>query len=164
MEFSVLSAKEEDFQSIYDIFLPIIEEGESFIYDLDSSSLEEIHKIWMENTFPYVVKKNDGTIVASYVIRVNKVGRGSHVCNAGYIVHKDYQGIGIGRLIGEHSLKEAKNLGFKSMQFNVVVSTNSRSISLWKSIGFNIIGTVPKAFNHAKKNLVDIYIMHRFLD
>lgn len=31
-------------------------------------------------------------------------------------------------------------------------------------VGFKIVGTLPKAFNHIKLGYVDAYVMHRFLD
>jgi hypothetical protein len=50
------------------------------------------------------------------------------------------------------------------MQFNYVVSTNTAAVNLWKKLGFSIIGTVPQAFRHQTLGLVDVYVMHRFLD
>jgi ribosomal protein S18 acetylase RimI-like enzyme len=65
--------------------------------------------------------------------------------------------------LGEHSLANAKKKGFQAMQFNAVVSTNTRAVELWKRLGFTIIGTVPKGFRHQALGLVDLYVMHRFL-
>ncbi len=50
------------------------------------------------------------------------------------------------------------------MQFNFVVSTNTGAVALWKKLGFNIVGILPKAFRHLALGLVDAYVMHRFLD
>jgi hypothetical protein len=44
-----------------------------------------------------------------------------------------------------------------------VVSTNTAGVSLWKKLGFAIVGTPPKAFRHATLGNVDAYVMHRFL-
>jgi ribosomal protein S18 acetylase RimI-like enzyme len=63
----------------------------------------------------------------------------------------------------EHSLEEARRLGFCAMQFNIVVSTNAAAIFLWKKHGFSIVGTLPKVFRHATQGLVDALVMHRFL-
>ncbi len=50
------------------------------------------------------------------------------------------------------------------MQFNFVVSTNANAIALWKSLGFSIVGTLPKAFQHqGLYRKVDAFVMHRFL-
>jgi ribosomal protein S18 acetylase RimI-like enzyme len=86
------------------------------------------------------------------------------VANAGYMVHPDYRGHGIAKLLCRHSLAEAKRQGFLSMQFNYVVSTNTRAVNLWQAMGFKIIGIAPKSYKHAQHGYVDIYIMHRFLD
>lgn len=158
---TIIPANVDEFALIWPTFQAVTKTGDTFIYphDIDYFDAEEI---WMKGTNAYLVKKADD-VIGSYVIRPNKVGHGSHVCNAGFMLHPDYQNNGIGRYMGEHALEQAKALGYLAMQFNIVVSTNARSVALWKSLGFNIVGTVPKGFLHQEKGLVDIYIMHRFL-
>ncbi len=98
-----------------------------------------------------------------YKFHPNQPARGAHVVNASYMVKPGVLGKGIGRQMGEHSLLAAKQAGFLAMQFNIIVSTNRPAVHLWQSLGFNIIGTVPQAFNHSIHGLVNTYIMHRFL-
>lgn len=88
---------------------------------------------------------------------------GSHVCNVGYIVKGDYRGRGIGRAMCEHSLKAAGALGYQAMQYNLVATTNTNAVSLWLSCGFQIAGTLPKAFIHSKQGLVDAYVIYQWL-
>jgi ribosomal protein S18 acetylase RimI-like enzyme len=162
MTIQITPATQSDFdEGIWDIFQFVASTGDSYIYPPETTK-EEARKIWMENTTPFVARL-DGKIVGSYLIRQNRIGLGSHVCNAAYIVHKDYRQKKIGTIMCEHSLKKAKEMGFHSMQFNMVVSTNTKAVSLWMKMGFEVVGTVPEGFNHRQKGLVDIYIMHRFL-
>jgi ribosomal protein S18 acetylase RimI-like enzyme len=79
------------------------------------------------------------------------------------MVAPEARGHGIGRAMGEHSLSEARRLGFRAMQFNFVVSTNESAIRLWKQLGFKIVGTLPDAFRHPEKGYVDVYVMYRSL-
>ena len=72
-------------------------------------------------------------------------------------------GCGIGRAMGEHCLNEARRAGYQAMQFNFVVSTNKGAIHLWQELGFTILVTLPKAFNHSTLGYVDAYVMHRSL-
>jgi ribosomal protein S18 acetylase RimI-like enzyme len=65
--------------------------------------------------------------------------------------------------MGEHSLIEARRLGFRAMQFNFVVSTNERAVRLWQALGFEIVGTLPGAFRHSQHGFVDAYVMFRAL-
>ena len=102
-------------------------------------------------------------IVGTYILRPNQAGAGSHVANAAFMVALNARGKGIGRDIGEHCLSEARRLGFRAIQFNFVVSTNEPAIRLWKQLGFNIVGTLPGAFQHPEKGYVDVYIMFRSL-
>jgi GNAT superfamily N-acetyltransferase len=108
----------------------------------------------------FVMDDND-EIVGTYIIKPNQIDLGSHIANCGYMVHPKHQGKGIGKLLCEHSLMIAKELGYQGMQFNLVISTNVGAVKLWQQFGFRIIGTVPKAFNHQTLGYVDAYIMYR---
>jgi ribosomal protein S18 acetylase RimI-like enzyme len=99
-----------------------------------------------------------------YKLGPNQVGRGAHVANASYMVSPAAQGVGVGRLLGEHSLAEARRQGYLAMQFNYVVSTNTAAVKLWKKLGFSIVGTLPKAFRHTRLGYVDAYVMYQLLD
>jgi ribosomal protein S18 acetylase RimI-like enzyme len=98
-----------------------------------------------------------------YRIVTNQVGRGAHVANASYMVSPLAQGAGIGRLLGEHSLLQARAMGYLAMQFNYVVSTNTAAVKLWKQLGFTIVGTLPKAYRHPRLGFVDAYVMYQLL-
>ncbi len=110
------------------------------------------------------VDETDDTILGSSFVKPVQPGLGSHVANAAFIVAPTASGRGVGRALGEYALDWARQSGFSAMQFNIVVSTNTRAIALWKNLGFTIIGTVPEAFEHrGQGRRVDTFIMHRFL-
>ena len=73
------------------------------------------------------------------------------------------RGQGIGRVMAEHCLSEAGRLGFRAMQFNYVISTNTAAICLWQDLGLKIVGTLPGAFRHPEKGYVDVLVMYRSL-
>jgi ribosomal protein S18 acetylase RimI-like enzyme len=79
------------------------------------------------------------------------------------MVSPSAQGAGVGRMLGEHSLLEARRLGYLAMQFNYVVSTNTAAVRLWKKLGFSIVGTLPKAYRHKRLGYVDAYVMYQLL-
>lgn len=105
----------------------------------------------------------DGQILGTFFLKANQPDLGSHICNAGYMVSPEAKGKGIGRMMAEFSLPEAKRLGFKAMQFNFVVKSNEVAVKLWLSLGFKIIGEIPEAFQHQEKGLVNALIMYRKL-
>ncbi len=164
MEYEIVKSSPKDFDhGIWDIFKIVTSTGDTYIYPPDTTKAQA-RKIWLKDRVCYVVKdKTTDTIIGTYTIRPNVIGLGSHVANAGFMVHPHYRNKKIGQAMGEHALIEAKKLGYQAMQFNVVVSTNERAVYLWQKMGFKIIGTVPKAFHHKINGLVDIHIMHRFL-
>jgi GNAT superfamily N-acetyltransferase len=109
------------------------------------------------------VAEADGSVVGMYKLISNPRDLGSHVANASFMVAPSAQGCGIGRAMGEHCLGEARRAGYQAMQFNFVVSTNKGAVYLWQELGFTILATQPKAFNHSTLGYVDAYVMHRLL-
>ena len=45
----------------------------------------------------------------------------------------------------------------------LVVGSNEGAVALWRSLGFEIVGTLPGAFRHPEKGFVDAYVMYREL-
>lgn len=160
--YQVTPATAADWQGIWDIFHDVVSTGDTYSY-YPHTTYDEAMNIWVRAGAQGYVVKDVGKVVGTYSLRKNKAGFGDHVANAGFMVHKDYRGRGIASLMCDDCLKRAKKQGFHSMQFNFVVSTNP-AVNLWKSKGFEIIGTVPKGFRHAMLGLTDIYIMYRSLD
>jgi ribosomal protein S18 acetylase RimI-like enzyme len=109
------------------------------------------------------VAELDGRVVGTYLLRPNQPGLGSHVANAGYMVDPAYRGRGLASAMCRHSLSLARELGFRAMQFNFVVSTNATAVALWERHGFTTVGRLPLAFRHATLGEVDALVMHRFL-
>lgn len=155
-------ATEADHDAIWDIFHTIIAAGDVFAFD-PQMSREDTLAFWCGTGKHTYVAAQDGRVYGSYYIKRNGEGGGSHVANAGYMVSADARGKQIGYAMGEHSLAEARRLGFRAMQFNFVVSTNEAAIRLWKKLGFEIVGTLPGAFRHPRQGLVDVYVMFRSL-
>jgi len=155
-------AEERDWPSLWSIISTVIRTGDTYTLDPDASEATA-KTYWIDDVLETWVAEEKGEIVGTYVLRANQRGLGSHVSNVGYMVRPRHAGRGIGMQLGEHSLANAKEKGFQAMQFNAVVSTNTRAVELWKRLGFAIIGTVPKGFRHQALGMVDLYIMHRFL-
>lgn len=157
----IRKAREADFKAIWGIFHEVVKKGDTFAFAPESTR-EECNALWMQPGICTYVAELHGKIVGTYILRKNQPGLGAHVSNAAYMVHPDARGQSIGKAMGNHSIKQAKKIGFSAIQFNFVVSTNLAAIQLWLKLGFKIVGTVPKAFNHRKLGLVDVYVMHRF--
>ncbi len=156
----IRKAVNEDFDQIWPIFQAVVQKGDSYVY-LPTTTKNEAKAIWMSELLQTFVAEIDDEIVGTYIMRPNFPGLASHVANCSYMVNHNWHGRGIGKNMGLHSIEFAKSQGFKSMQFNIVVSTNTAAVKLWHSLGFTIIGTSPKAFLHQQLGYVDTFIMHR---
>lgn len=155
-------AEDSDFDGIWEIFRAVVSKGDTYTYDPETTK-EQARALWMAPQISTYVALLDGEVAGTYILKANQPGLGSHVANAGYMVHPSRAGRGIGRALCEHSLDEARRAGFLAMQFNAVVSTNQPAVALWQKMGFAIVGTILKAFRHRELGLVDLFVMHRFL-
>jgi L-amino acid N-acyltransferase YncA len=162
--FTLEPATDADFEAVKSIFLHVVDEGETYSYERAELTDTWIRDYWLKNTIVTIVARVNGQVAGGCAIRVNRTGRGNHIANASYIVHHEHRGVGIGHALGVESLRLAKQHGYKAMQFNYVVSTNVKAVALWQSLGFKIIGSMPQGYRHSRHGLVDVYMMHRFLD
>jgi ribosomal protein S18 acetylase RimI-like enzyme len=147
--------------------LPLLREtfaaGDTYAFAPDSSEAD-IHRAWIEvPAATFVACAPDGEILGTYFIKPNQPGLGAHVCNCGYVVAPAAQGRGIASELCEHSQRVALEMGFRAMQFNLVVSTNVRAVRLWERLGFAIIGRLPGAFRHRTLGYVDALVMFKQL-
>lgn len=162
--FTIREATLSDFDHIYYIFTKVLNEGSTYSYTTEEMTPDRSLAYWMSAPGTHcMVAEVNGEVAGMAALRPNRTGRGEHVVNASFIVDEAYRGRGIARAFGKAALKLGKQLGYESMQFNFVVSTNDIAVKLWQSLGFEIVGTLPKGFNHAQHGLVDVFIMHRSL-
>jgi L-amino acid N-acyltransferase YncA len=155
-------ATDDDWPSLWDIFRAVVETGDTYPYAPDTTE-EEAKALWIDAPQATYAAIGDGLVVGTYYLKPNQPTLGAHVCNAGYMVASEARGKGIGRDLCAHSMDEARKLGFRAMQYNLVVSTNKDAIRLWIEMGFEAVGTLTGAFNHATEGDVDALIMYRTL-
>jgi ribosomal protein S18 acetylase RimI-like enzyme len=79
------------------------------------------------------------------------------------MVLAEARGKGVATEMCEHSQEVALALGYKAMQFNLVVASNVAAVKLWEKLGFEIVGRVPKAFRHPARGYVDALVMYKWL-
>lgn len=152
----------KDFNKIWPVFQEIASSGDTYAYPRDISKKEaEIQ--WMQLPEQTYLAEDNNEVVGTYYLKPNHAGRGSHVCNCGYMVPSQARGRGIATSMCIHSQEIALDLGYKAMQFNFVASTNKGAVRLWKKLGFRIVGHLPGAFNHPEKGYVDAFVMYKWL-
>jgi ribosomal protein S18 acetylase RimI-like enzyme len=158
----IRAAIESDKPAIWNIIKAVISTGDTYVFDPGTPEDEMLNYWFAPDKYVYVAE-DDGEIVGTFWLKPNYPALGSHVCNAAYMVLPDASGKGIGRQMAEYSLDEARRLGFTAMQFNFVVKSNTAAVRLWQSIGMEIIGEIPDAFDHRKLGLTNAYVMYRKL-
>lgn len=155
-------ATSSDQDAIWEIFRNVIASGDTYVFD-PQMPREQAMAYWFQPGARVYVAEIGSRVVGTYLLKPNQPGLGSHVANAAFMVCPEARGQGVGRMMGEHSLTEARRLGYRAMQFNFVVSTNTPAIGLWQKLGFEIVGRLPGAFRHPQKGYVDALVMYRLL-
>jgi len=156
-------AEANDDDAIWAILEPTFRAGETYPIPRDISRVDAL-AYWRTPGHSVFVAEQDGRIVGTYYLRANTRGGGAHVANCGYMVAPEAMGHGVARAMCAHSLDEARARGFRAMQFNFVIASNARAVTLWRSCGFAIVGTLPGAFQHPQLGLVDAHVMMRSLE
>ncbi len=152
-----------DWPALWPLLQSVFCTGDTYAFS-PSSTEAEIHQAWI--TAPqatFVATSDTGAVIGTYSLKPNQPGLGGHVCNCGYVVAQAARGQGVAALMCEHSQDHARTLGYRAMQFNLVVSTNTGAVRLWQKLGFAIVGTLPGAFHHSQLGYVDAHVMYKSL-
>jgi L-amino acid N-acyltransferase YncA len=156
----IRDATDEDWPAIHPFFAHIVAEGRTYAYPADLSAAQA-RALWMEEPPGSTVVAVEGDVVlGSAKMGPNRPGRGAHVATASFMVDPAHAGRGVGRALARHVVDRAAAEGYRSMQFNAVVETNTAAVHLWESLGFAILCTVPEAFDHPEHGLVGLHVMY----
>ncbi len=154
-------AAPSDDGAIWAMLQPVFAAGDTYAVDRDISR-EAALAYWRGGHEVFVAEDQgeDGVPLGTYYIGRNQKGGGSHVCNCGFVTADAARGRGVARTMLAHALEVARARGFRAMQFNFVVSTNTRAVAIWQSHGFEIVGRLPGAFLHPDEGYVDALVMY----
>ncbi|WP_348534458.1 GNAT family N-acetyltransferase [Pontiella agarivorans] len=160
---NIRTATPADFDAIWPVFHTIAAAGETYAYPRDIDR-DTAYRLWMERPRQTWVAEENGTLLGTYYLKTNQPGPGAHICNCGYMTSPDARGKGVATAMCRHSKKTALEFGYKAMQFNFVASTNKGAVRLWQKLGFEIVGRLPRAFNHPAHGYVDALVMFQWLE
>ena len=136
----------EDLHQMIAIWNEVVEEGIAFPQQ-DPLDLAGGADFFSSQSFTGVaVSEDDSQVLGLYILHPNNVGRCGHICNASYAVSSDARGKHIGEQLVLDCLKKGKELGFRVLQFNAVVESNTHARHLYERLGFTQLGTIPGGF------------------
>jgi GNAT superfamily N-acetyltransferase len=152
---------ETDWPAVWSIVRGVVRAGDTFPYE-PSMTAREAHSLWIEEPPGLtVVAATDEGIVGTAKMGANRSGPGSHVATASFMVAAEARGRGVGTALCQFVLEWARERGYAGIQFNAVVESNLAAITLYKRLGFDIVGTVPGAFAHPDLGRIGLHIMYR---
>jgi ribosomal protein S18 acetylase RimI-like enzyme len=162
LSLQIRPATPADDDAIWAILEPVIRCGEVYALPRDWTR-ERMLAEWYAEGYAVFVADDAGEVVGTYHMHANQRGGGAHVANCGYATAAWATGRGIAAAMCAHSLDEARRMGFAAMQFNFVISTNTRAVALWQRMGFDILARLPGVFHHPAHGYVDAFVMFQNL-
>lgn len=158
----IRQATPDDFPAIWPLLRATFRAGDTYAVDpeIDEAAARAY---WIDTAAATYLAEDEGEVLGTYYIRTNQPGGGAHVCNCGYITATAARGRGVARAMCLHSQTEALQLGYAAMQFNFVLATNVAALGLWKKLGFEVVGQLPRAFAHPREGLIDAFVLYKWL-
>ncbi|WP_435176206.1 GNAT family N-acetyltransferase [Actinacidiphila sp. bgisy145] len=153
-----------DWPLIWPFLQRICAEGETFSYPVDLT--QEVGRgYWMLPPPGRTVVAADagGRVLGTAKMNPNQMGNAGHVASASFMVDPAHAGRGVGRALCTEALRWAAAEGYRGMQFNAVVASNTHAVALYRSLGFEVVGTVPDGFRHPRLGYVGLHIMYKSL-
>jgi L-amino acid N-acyltransferase YncA len=160
----VRDATAGDWPEIWPFLSEIVKAADTFAYD-EQMEEPEAREMWLVGApgRTTVAVDSDGGVLGTANMYPNRDGPGAHVASGSFMVNPARWGKGVGRALCEDMIDWARGQAFRAIQFNAVVETNTRAVELYRSLGFEVIGTVPEAFRHPTEGYVGLHVMHRRL-
>ena len=158
----IREAQAGDWPALWRILAPVIRAGETYAIAPDIAE-GDARALWLEQPRACYVAARGRPLLGTSYIKTNQPGGGSHVCNCGYVVAAAARGQGIAAALCRHSQRAARELGYRAMQFNLVLESNGTAIRLWERLGYATVGRLPRAFDHPVHGLVDARVMYKWL-
>nr|WP_106268273.1 GNAT family N-acetyltransferase [Isoptericola sp. CG 20/1183] len=159
----IRTATDADWPLLWPVVEAVVRAGETYAYPLDLTSGQAC-ELWMERPpGRTVVAVEAGVVLGTAKMGPNRPGHGDHVGTASFMVAEAARGRGVGRALAEHVVDRLRAEGYRGIQFNAVVESNTAAVRLWRSLGFEIVGTVPGAFRSPAHGEVGLHVMYRSL-
>lgn len=158
MKIEYCSYRKDDLSRLKEIWDEVVIEGNAFPQD-EVYTTEKFETMLLEQSGVTCILAG-GEIAGFYILHPNGVGRLSHTANASYAIDRRFRGMKLGYRLVQKSLDEAKELGFRGMQYNAVVADNKAAMHIYQQLGFAIIGTVPGGFRLKNGSYTDMRVMY----
>ena len=160
MSIQVRKYTQADIDAMRDVWNEVVDDGRAF--PQENRLGDDAAEFFAGQSYCGVALDGD-EIVGMYILHPNNVGRCGHICNASYAVKGSARGKGVGRALVTDCLLQAKDIGFRVLQFNAVVASNAAAIGLYDSLGFDRIGTVKGGFHNIDGVYEDIILFCYYL-
>lgn len=153
---------ENDLPQMIEIWNEVVSEGIAFP---QTELLDEIsgREFFSQQTYTGIAFEG-GVVYGLYILHPNNIGRCGHIANASFCVDHKHRMNHIGEMLVKDCMRQAYIHGFKILQFNAVVESNTHARHLYERLGFIQLGTIPGGFLMKDGHYENICPYYRQLD
>ena len=163
MNIQIRAYQSKDAALAAQIWNEVVADGNAFPQDTEMTA-DAANHFFLEQTYTGIAEDTEThEILGLYILHPNNVGRCGHICNASYAVKSTVRGQGVGKAIVTDCLEKAKEIGFRVLQFNAVVKSNTTALKLYQKLGFTQLGTIPGGFLNKDGVYEDIIVHYKEL-
>ena len=162
MGINIRALEAQDLSAAVAIWNQVVDDGVAFP-QLEPLTEESGRQFFAEQSFTGAAVGEDGAVLGLYILHPNNVGRCGHICNASYAVHTNARGQHVGEALVRHCLQKGREMGFRILQFNAVVASNTPALRLYEKLGFTRLGTIPGGFLMKDGHYEDIVLHYHLL-
>ena len=161
-------AREEDAQRLLDYLKTTSGETRFLIREPDEVTMTEEDErrfIRMQNESErdvMLLAFYDGEFAGNGSLMGMGPSRYRHRAGVAIALFQAYTGLGIGRAMMEALLAIAREHGIEQVELEVVAD-NARAIALYKKLGFEVYGTMPRNMKYRDGTYADVYWMMKRL-
>lgn len=146
MQMTVRGYAQKDIAAMTDIWNEVVKVGTAFP-QTEPLTVPQAAAFFASQSHCGVAENTEsGEVLGLYILHPNNVGRCGHISNASYAVSAAARGQGVGERLVRDCLMQAKIRGFRILQFNAVVKTNTAARHLYEKLGFVPLGEIPEGF------------------
>ena len=162
MDINIRALEAQDLAAAVAIWNQVVDDGAAFP-QMEPLTEESGQQFFAGQSFTGIAIGEDGAVLGLYILHPNNVGRCGHICNASYAVHTGSRGRHVGEALVRHCLQKGRELGFRILQFNAVVASNTPALRLYEKLGFTRLGTIPGGFLMKDGRYEDIVLHYHLL-
>ncbi len=162
MKIDIRQANETDKNDIWEVLCAAVEYGNTCLYSYEMS-YEAILENWLQPSHEVFVAVNEsGKIVGTFYLKQFEVGLANHIKTGDFIAYQEDKNRGVLRQMTQAAIEIATKQGYSAMYLKVI-QHNRHALRTFSQLGFQVTGSIPRAYKSTQGRLLAFVLLIRTL-